>query len=168
MVIVLSGFVDGKVIPMKLDLIALKNRCLRANRLGWAVSSSSQFVAELEAKLGRKLDLPRRIKAGSPAHLVALIDAVQENRVVPEPVAVLPEPELEELVEAKVDESKKLVEVELADEPELEEGEELEVLTYGEMSYQQLVDEARDRGLPGRRGMSKIELLEMLEQDDKN
>jgi len=166
---------------MKLDLIALKNRCIRANRLGWAISLASQFVAELEAELGGKLALPHGVRAGSPAHLIALIEAVQHKdsvsnaelaafdglEVVHEPPLKVPEPE-ETLVEVELadePEPEEGVEVELADEPEAEEGEELEVLTYGEMTYQQLVDEARDRGLPGRRGMSKVDLLEMLEKN---
>jgi hypothetical protein len=60
------------------------------------------------------------------------------------------------------------VEVELTDEPELEEGEEVEVLSYEEMTYHQLLDEARDRNLPGRSSKTKAELLEMLEQDDED
>jgi hypothetical protein len=167
---ILIGFRRRKGIPMKLNLIALKNRCLRAQRRGWIISSASQLVADLEKKLGSKLSLPRRVKAGSPAHLVALIEALQAGVQVEEPVIEpTPEPEPEEeLVEVELadePEPEEGEEVELANEPEAEEGEELEILTYGEMTYQQLVDEAQNRGLPGRRGTSKVELLEMLEKD---
>ena len=150
---------------MKLDLVALKNRCLRAHRMGWTVAFPS--VADLEAELGSKMGPPPGVRAGSPAHLVGLIEAIQakellEEMVVWEKVALEPElVEVELFVGPGPEEG---VEVELADEPEAEEGEELEVLTYDEMTYQQLIDEARDRGLPGRRGMSKVDLLEMLEE----
>ena len=141
---------------MKLDLVELKNRCLRAERRGWAVASAASYVAALEEELGGKLVLPRGVRVGSPAHLVALIGAVQNKGdvpVVPPKAEPVPAPEP--------------VEVELADEPEPEEGEELEVMTYEEMSYDELVAEVRERDLPGRSGKNKAELLEMLQQDDE-
>ncbi len=150
---------------MRLDLLALKRRCLLAQKRGYKIAKATLHAERLQDQLpsNRIVASPNGV-VGSIPHLLALIEALMQRShpTTPKLVEVAPRPVPKEPVELEAVFAP-VPEEPTEDVPELVEPES----KYELMTYQQLYDEAVTRGIPGRSGRNKEGLIDLLLSNDQ-